>query len=83
MKRALAGLADTADNAAPTMISLRKTAVRLENLLASQQRDIEAAIIGLRRTIENISTLSADADENPSRILFGSPPPKITPGEKK
>ena len=83
MKRTLAGLADTADHAGPAMISLRKTALRLDNLLASQQRDIEAVIVGLRKTIENITALSEDAGKNPSRVLFGSPPPRTNPGEKK
>ena len=83
IKRALAGLADTADNAGPAMIALRKTALRLDNLLASQQRDIEAVILGLRKTVENISALSEDAAENPSRVIFGSPPPRTHPGDKK
>ena len=83
MKRTLAGLADTAEHAGPAMISLRKSALRLDNLLASQQRDIEAVIVGLRKTIENITALSEDAGENPSRVLFGSPPPRTNPGEKK
>lgn len=81
-RRTLAGLANTAENAGPAMISLRKTAQRLDNLLASQQRDIESIIIGLRKTMANITTLSEDAAENPSRVIFGSPPPKTKPGEK-
>ena len=83
IKRALAGLANTADNAGPAMIALRKTAFRLDNLLASQQRDIEAVILGLRKTVENISALSEDAADNPSRVIFGSPPPRTHPGDKK
>lgn len=83
VKRTLIGLATTAENAGPAMVRLRKTAQRLDNLLASQQRDIEAVIIGLRRTMENITALSEDASENPSRVLFGSPPPRTNPGDKK
>lgn len=83
MKQLIAGLSDTAEHAGPAMIRLRKTAQRLDNLLASQQKDIEAVITGLRRTVENLSSLSEDAAENPSRVLFGDPPPKVEPGEKK
>jgi paraquat-inducible protein B len=83
IKRTLAGLAGTADNAGPTMIALQKTALRLNNLLSSQQRDIETIILGLRKTVANISALSADAGENPSRIIFGNPPPKTNPGDNK
>ncbi len=82
-KRTLAGLADTADNAGPAMIRLRKTAQRLDNLLASQQKDIESIVLGLRKTMENITAMSEDAAANPSRVIFGSPPPKTKPGEKK
>jgi len=83
IRRTLIGLANTADHAGPAMIGLRKTAQRLDNLLASQQRDIEAVILGLRKTVENITAMSEDASENPSRVLFGSPPPRTNPGDKK
>ena len=62
---------------------LRATVRRLDNLLASRQRDIEALILGLRRIVENITALSEDAKKNPSRVLFGSPPPRANPGEQK
>ncbi|MFB3893299.1 MAG: MlaD family protein [Phycisphaerae bacterium] len=83
IKRAIAGLADTADQAGPAMISVRKSATRLENLLRTQQRDIEALVAGLRKTIENVSALSEDASKNPSRLLFGAPPPRSNVGDRK
>ena len=35
-------------------------------------------IRSLKDTAANIEAITADAKENPARILFGSPPPKTT-----
>jgi ABC-type transporter Mla subunit MlaD len=61
---------------------LRRLARQLETLLSEQQQDVQQIIAGLRRTIDNTSQLTDDARQNPSRLLFGEPPPHTnTTGE--
>jgi ABC-type transporter Mla subunit MlaD len=79
----ITGLAKTADNAGPAVVDLRKTLRRLDNLLATQEQDIRAIIGALRKVLENVETLSEDAKDNPSRLLFGEPPPREDRGERK
>jgi paraquat-inducible protein B len=79
----ITGLAKTAENAGPAVVDLRKTLRRLDNLLATQEQDIRAIIGALRKVLENVETLSEDAKDNPSRLLFGDPPPREDRGERK
>ena len=55
----------------------------LSTLLSNQSQDIEAIIRGLRQVTENVEALSEDAKDNPSRLLFGDPPPRESKGERK
>jgi ABC-type transporter Mla subunit MlaD len=83
MKRTLSGLATASDNAGPAMIEVLKTVRTLNGLVSSQQQNIEVLVRSLRKTGENVSTLSEEAKNNPSGVLFGNPPPRVNPGEKK
>lgn len=78
-QRILDGLAKTSDNAAPAVAELAKTVRRVNNLLSSQQRDIELLIQNLRRLSENLTAITENAKANPSGVLFGEPPPRINP----
>jgi paraquat-inducible protein B len=77
----VARLSTTAEHAAPAALELRKTLRRLSNLVATQEQDIQATIGALRDVLENVQALSEDAKDNPSRLLFGEPPPRERPGE--
>ncbi|HEY7089984.1 MAG TPA: MlaD family protein [Tepidisphaeraceae bacterium] len=55
---------------------LRRLARQLENLVSEQQQDVQMIIAGLRRTLDNTTQLTDDARQNPSRLLFGEPPPR-------
>ena len=79
----LDGLSKTADNAAPAVVEIRKVLRELSTLLSNQSQDIEAIIRGLRQVTENVEALSEDAKDNPSRLLFGDPPPRESKGERK
>lgn len=83
IKRTLSGLAAASDNAGPAMVELLKTVRSLGTMLNSQQQNIELLVRSLRKSGENISTLSEEAKNNPSGVLFNNPPPRIHPGEKK
>ena len=83
VKRTLEGLAAASDKAGPAMAEVLKTVRTLNNMLSSQQRNIELLMMSLRKTGENLSAVSEEARNNPSAVLFGNPPPRINPGEKK
>ena len=83
MQRTLAGLAQTAEQAGPAATDLAKVARRIDNLLASQQRDIEILLTSLRKVAENVETITEDAKSNPSRVITGEPPTRLRPGEKR
>ena len=72
----LANLNSGAANAGAAASDLRKLAKRLDVMLSQQQTDIEQIIAGLRRTLVNTSELAEDAKQNPSRMIFGEPPPR-------
>lgn len=83
MQRTLSGLAQASDNAGPVVVDLAKVARRIDNMLASQQRNIELLLTSLRKVAENLEVISEDAKENPSRVILGNPPQRLKPGEKK
>jgi ABC-type transporter Mla subunit MlaD len=74
-----ATLANTSEGSA----RLRRTLATLETLLASQSQDLKTIIYELSRASENASNLLNDLQQNPSRALFGQPPPHIEPGAKQ
>lgn len=69
------------DNAVPMAEYLRRMTRRLDNVVAVESEDLQAIIGNLRRTSANVEAVTEDAKENPSRLLFGNPPPRRKPGE--
>ncbi len=78
-RRMLADLATTARSASPAAADLQRLARRLDTLISSQQQDLAAIVAGLRRAMQNAQGVSEDASSNPSRLLFGEPPPRVDP----
>ena len=58
-----------------TGVQLRQTLVRLNRLLAGQQRDIEKTVQNLRAVSENMKEITDNSRKYPSQVLFGAPPP--------
>jgi ABC-type transporter Mla subunit MlaD len=57
-----------------------RTVVRLaDGLLRQQHDDIQRIIAALRQTLDNTAELTEDAKQNPSRLIFGEPPPRREP----
>jgi ABC-type transporter Mla subunit MlaD len=79
-RRIFDNVAITADLAPEAAAEVRRVAQRLGVLLSSQQSDLESIVRQLRKTTENLERLSEDAAKNPSRVIFGDPPPPTTPG---
>jgi len=76
-------LSQTAASAAPSAEELRRVLRTLNLTLDSRKRDLEMIITDLRRTLESSSALMEDAKDNPSRLLFGQPPPHIEGTDQK
>lgn len=83
LKKTLDGLDQTTTNAGPAMAELRQALREVNTLLVSQRQDIASILYNLQRTMQNIEGLTEDLKQNPSRAIFGQPPPQRNPGEGK
>lgn len=72
-----------ADDLPPAMEDVRRVVRRIDRLIATQQGVIESILAELERAIRNVDIITEDASDNPSRLLFGEPPPRDTPGGNK
>ncbi len=79
----LANLDKAGDQLPPAIQDFRRAIRRIDRLIETQQSTIESALMELNEALKNVKDLTGDAKENPSRILFGEPPPRVTPGAKK
>jgi ABC-type transporter Mla subunit MlaD len=82
-KEMLANLNDTTAAAAPATADARRILRQLDALLSSQSQDLEAIVSNLRTVLQNTAAVTEEVKTNPSRMLFGEPPPHITPGNSK
>jgi len=60
---------------------VRQLVRRLNGVIAESQSNIERSLGLLRNVLENADAITSDAKNNPSRLLFGDPPPRTRPGE--
>lgn len=73
----------TAELAPGATAEARRLIQRLGTILSSQQADLEIIVQQLRKTTENLRKITEDASDNPSRLLFGDPPPTVRPGSRE
>jgi phospholipid/cholesterol/gamma-HCH transport system substrate-binding protein/paraquat-inducible protein B len=66
-----------------TAVHLRQTLAEADELLASQSDNIRAILGDLRATTANAREVTEDVKANPSRLLFGQPPPRANYGNSK
>ena len=78
--RILTELDDAGGQIRPALDDFRRAVRRIDLLIASQQASLESVLTELDRALANISTITEDATQNPSRLLFGDPPPRTNPG---
>ncbi|HUO09951.1 MAG TPA: MlaD family protein [Phycisphaerae bacterium] len=73
-------------NTGPLTTDARRTVARLAELISSEQIDLTEMIQSLKASAQNVEAITSDAKDNPSRILFGEPPPRgkllIVPASK-
>ena len=82
-KEMLANLNDAAASASPAVLDARRILRELDALLSSQSQDLESIVANLRQVLQNTAAVTEEAKTNPSRMIFGQPPPHITPGNSK
>ena len=82
-QQTLDNLNKTVSNCSDASVKLKRTLGTADSLLSSQSQDLESIIYELSRASENASNLLDDLQQNPSRALFGQPPPRIEPGAKQ
>lgn len=73
----LTRVADTADQLPPTVARLRGAAKTIDDTLREEQQNIRILIENLRLVSDDLTRLTGEARDYPSRILFGDPPPHI------
>jgi len=77
VQKTLANVNQTTAAAAPAAADLRRVLRKLDAIISSQDADIESIISSLRRVSEQAAALVEDAKNNPSRVIFGEPPPHV------
>jgi paraquat-inducible protein B len=83
IRQTLDGLGEAANAAGPAAADLRRLLRKVDAMLSAQSQDLESIVTNLRRVLENGAALAEDAKNNPSRALFGSPPPRVKVGGEK
>jgi paraquat-inducible protein B len=78
--RLIEELRDLATELGPAGRSLDDMAERLDRLIIDNQAGVRDLVETLRRASAQLDALMQEAQQNPSRILFGDPPPRGTPG---
>ena len=74
------GLEQTSGQLPPAVAQARYTLQTVNSNLREEQQDLRILIQNLRTISEGLAQLSSEAQNNPSRILFGEPPPRGRPG---
>jgi MlaD protein len=70
-------LKDAIANLGPLTTDARRLASRVAELIAGERENLADLIRSLSATAKNVEDITDDAKENPARLLFGAPPPKI------
>ena len=81
VEKGLNGFSSVGDSASAAIGDIRRLARDAEALLAGESDDLRVMIADLRRLASDGATLSDDARQNPSRLLFGGPPPHDRPSQ--
>lgn len=55
---------------------LERTLRRVDNLVSSQQQDIEVIVQDIRLITDSLKELTGNAEKYPSQLIFGEPPPR-------
>ncbi len=70
-------VAATADQLPPTVARLRGTVKTIDDVLREEQQNIRVLIENLRLASDDLTRLTGDAQDYPSRMIFGDAPPHV------
>ena len=76
--KAIDGLAGTGQSIDKALADVRRLLHEAEQLLSGESDDIRSIITDLKRVASDGAAFMEDARANPSRVLFGKPPPEST-----
>jgi len=69
--------------ASETVVTIRRSFNTINSVLADRSGDLETIIVDLRRITDSGAAMLEDARANPSRLIFGEPPPHFAQGASK
>lgn len=82
-------LPDTLKNVEETSREIHRAAVQLKRLLrslddlvADERGDVSEIVQDLKSVLRNLDELTGDVKQNPSRLIFGTPPPAMPQEDK-
>jgi paraquat-inducible protein B len=78
-----AEIGKTVQNINTLALNMDKAVRRIADLVVTERQDLALIISNLRKITSDVAAMSDDARENPSRVVFGNPPPRRAPGEKR
>lgn len=81
LKKMLASLPSTGDNANAAISDLRSILHDTQGILTEDREDLHSILTDLRRAAANTAIVTDDARQNPARVLFGQPPAHLKEGE--
>ena len=77
----MSGTLNNAATAAPAAIEEgRALLARVDQLIANEEYDIRILMQSLRQMAENLDALSERLRQDAPQVLFGAPPPRVSPG---
>jgi ABC-type transporter Mla subunit MlaD len=79
VEKALTSFSGVGDSANAAIADIRRLAHDADELLDGESDDIRSIFDDLRRLADDGAALTDDARQNPSRLLFGKPPPPDRP----
>jgi paraquat-inducible protein B len=78
VSKVLDGMSGLGGSANATLADVRRLTHELSELVEGEAGDVQAIITDLRRTMADAASLAEEANDNPSWVLFGKPPPQDT-----
>ena len=79
----LTNASHAADSGREAVAEINETARTVNAMTEQQRRQVQQVMENLRRFSQDLAEIGREARQNPARLLFGQPPPREQPGEKK
>lgn len=64
-------------------VQLKRLLRSLDDLVADERGDVNSIVQDLKNVLRNLDELTGDVKQNPSRLIFGGPPPAVPQEDKQ